>query len=180
MNTIIAAAVEPIRTLAVAEAKKQAEETIERLAKKMAENFWNLDAVAPRPNSLKDGRREYQTKKAVRAAYENIFTIVPRSSFTYEPHRPVLLQRDSAREERFIKTCMEAANAQFDSYVAKLTAKVGEVVEAELTAGRHVWGFSVLSVKKPDGSREDWKTQQIMNVSVYGKLFNQWPTRKVK
>jgi hypothetical protein len=30
------------------------------------------------------------------------------------------------------------------------------------------------------GTVERWKTQQIVNVSRLGKLFNQWPTRQLQ
>ena len=43
-----------------------------------------------------------------------------------------------------------------------------------------MWGYSVLTVTKEDGSVERWKTQQIMNISVLGLLFAQWPSRKMK
>ena len=62
-------------------------------------------------------------------------------------------------------------------YVAKLTEKVGACDAAAVTG--ELWQESLLVVRKGE-TVERWKTQQILNFSVYGKAFNQWPTRKVK
>jgi hypothetical protein len=34
-------------------------------------------------------------------------------------------------------------------------------------------------VTTQEGEDQVWRTQMIVNVSVLGKLFNQWPTRQV-
>lgn len=83
------------------------------------------------------------------------------------------------RVARYVKTAREDAAAQYEAFVAKLTVKIGAVETATL-AGRGVWSHSILTVTKSDGARENWKTQMILNVSGLGKVFNQWPTRKVK
>jgi len=80
---------------------------------------------------------------------------------------------------RFIKIAKEDAAIQYDEFVAKLVIKIGKVTDATLF-GNHVWSFSILTVTKEDGSIEKWKTQMIVNISKLGKLFNQWPTRKMK
>jgi len=82
-------------------------------------------------------------------------------------------------EARFIKSACENAAFQYDAFIAKLDKKIGEAVSAELS-GNHVWSFSVLTVEKADGSIEHWKTQMIINFSKLGKMFNQFPTRKIK
>jgi hypothetical protein len=76
-----------------------------------------------------------------------------------------------------VEQAREEAGLSFDSYVAKLTSKVGECDAAEVTGW--LWNHSYLAVSK-GGKAEVWKTQQIINVSVLGKLFNQWPTRLMK
>jgi hypothetical protein len=68
---------------------------------------------------------------------------------------------------------------QYTAFIQKLEGKVGAHTAAALD-GSHVWGFSILTVTKADGTVEKWKTEQIINVSVLGKVFNQWPSRKVK
>ena len=91
---------------------------------------------------------------------------------------PVPVKMDREEIARFIKNSKEEAAAQYDAFVAKLIRKIGVVETAELT-GNHVWSYSYLNVTKADGTKESWKTQMIVNVSKLGKLFNQWPTRKV-
>ena len=72
------------------------------------------------------------------------------------------------------------ARAQFLMYADKLTFKVGEVTEAKLQTLNGVWGESYLYVTTAEGNNECWKTQTIVNRSCLGKLFYQWPTRKLK
>lgn len=81
--------------------------------------------------------------------------------------------------EKFIQAAKADAAAQYEAFVAKLQQKIGEVKNATLK-GNHVWSYSILTVEKPDGTVEHWKTQMIINVSKLGKMFNQFPTRKVK
>jgi hypothetical protein len=83
------------------------------------------------------------------------------------------------RVARRVQQTRDAMATDFDGYVNKLSTKIGEgVVSAEIT-GR-LWDYSTLTVTKNDGSVERWRTQQIINVSCLGKLFNQWPTRRSK
>ena len=91
---------------------------------------------------------------------------------------PCLVMMDAGRIELFLKQVALDAAADFDAYVGKLTKKVGDVVSAKVEGA--LWQGSRLTVTKADGSIERWNTQQIINVSVLGKLFNQWPTRKQK
>ena len=43
-----------------------------------------------------------------------------------------------------------------------------------------MWSYSFLYVTTPSNGDQCWKTQQIINQSKLGKLFNQFPTRKIK
>ena len=82
------------------------------------------------------------------------------------------------KEERFVQSAMEMAAAQYDAFVDQAGGKIGKCDAASL-AGSHVWGHSILTVAKGE-TVERWKTQQIVNQSVLGTVFNQWPTRKLK
>jgi hypothetical protein len=93
-----------------------------------------------------------------------------------DPHKRIA---SAAAEERFVAAAIELAATQYVAFVAKLVGKIGAVDSATL-AGSHVWGYSILTVTKSDGSSERWQTQQIVNQSKLGTLFNQWPSRKVK
>lgn len=73
------------------------------------------------------------------------------------------------------------ASAQFDAYVEKLSAKVGDSpgVAAATLDSVAIWNHSHLTVTRVDGSVDVWRTQAIFNVSCLGKVFNQWPTRRI-
>ena len=84
-----------------------------------------------------------------------------------------------AKIDRFVAARKEQAAAEYDAFIAKLVKKIGPVVTAELD-GNHVWSHSILTVVLKSGEQQRWKTQQITNISKYGKHFNQWPSRKMK
>lgn len=71
----------------------------------------------------------------------------------------------------------DAARANFDGYLAKLATKI----EARISSGTlqgSLWNGSVLRVETEQGS-QSWSTKVIINRSVYNRLFNQWPTRRI-
>ena len=92
---------------------------------------------------------------------------------------PNLVKLSDEGCSRFIEQSAQDAALQYDAFICKLVSKVGEIVDASIE-GDHVWGWSILTVTKADGSKENWKTQQIRNYSVYGTPYLQWPTRIVK
>lgn len=98
---------------------------------------------------------------------------------------PDIRKRSIKAEAAFIENAKKDAAAQYDAFVVKLIEKCGPCTRASLK-GSHVWDYSFLTVELWDETatvqlkREVWKTQQIVNVSKLGKVFNQWPTRKVK
>jgi hypothetical protein len=79
---------------------------------------------------------------------------------------------------KYVQDARENAAAQYDAFVAKLNSKIGPVTSASLQ-GDHVWGYSNLTVVTASGETQVWRTQQILNVSKLGTVFNQYPTRRV-
>ena len=72
----------------------------------------------------------------------------------------------------------DAAGADFDGYVAKLATKIDQrIVTAKLEGS--LWTNSVLTVLTEGGVSQVWHTHCIINVSVLGNAFNQWPTRRI-
>ncbi len=69
------------------------------------------------------------------------------------------------------------AYAAFDGYMAKLAIKITEKIESAELVGS-LWNGSNLRVRTAAGEQV-WHTHCIINRSVYGKLFNQWPTRRI-
>lgn len=70
------------------------------------------------------------------------------------------------------------SQTSFDSYVGKLAGKIGKVVVSATLCG-DPWTGSILTVTDSNGVTEKWATRIIINVSIHGKLFNQFPTRKL-
>lgn len=176
MTHPVAAAILPLRDDAIARAETDAREYIARLIAKLEEAGWNLDTVAPRPKSS-DNREVYVSAKRRRELFSSITTFVQDKPFR-RVNDPEFRARSAEREAAFIAAAKEAAGLQYDAFVAKLVAKVGQC-DAAAISGNHVWHHSILTVTKGD-QVERWKTQQICNVSKLGLLFNQWPSRKVK
>lgn len=82
------------------------------------------------------------------------------------------------------------AKAVADDTVAAFCAKLAGKVDRERAEGATVvgvasttidrWSSGTTVVRLSDGSEQEWHTQVIVNQSCLGKLFNQWPTRRVK
>jgi hypothetical protein len=165
--TAIAAAVEPLRAATVERAEKEAR----LLAEATLTDFAAFPQRYEYPSVLL-GRRERQEQSSRRA---RLLHLVTNTGTTMTPK----YERSEEAVQRFVKEAGTMASEQYTLFIRKLESKVGAHVSATLE-GSHVWGFSELTVTKADGSKEKWRTQQIVNVSVLGKLFNQWPSRKVK
>lgn len=172
---VIETAVLPLKADAVQRAEQEAQRMIARIIEALEAADWNLDAVAPRPHA-RMSREEYVRLLSKHDLFKSV-TIHTQTS--RRPSEPDIRARSPEAEQRFISAAKQDAAFQYDLFVAKLVKKVGEVSDAVLN-GSHVWGYSILTVTKPDGAVQKWKTQMIVNVSKLGKLFNQFPTRIVK
>lgn len=191
-NHPVALAIMPLMDAAVERAEKAAVEHIARVKVKAAEGGWDLTVLAPVPASFNCGRAEYQKAKARRmwflscTSYDSdaADAFNKANGFTHWQKAHEFIKADADAEARFIEMSKAEAAAQYVAFVWKLCAKVGDCDTATIS-GEHVWSHSILTVEKGDKDTgatwsERWKTQTIINVSVYGKLFNQWPSRKVK
>jgi hypothetical protein len=180
--------------IAVAPLKEEAENQSEAMMRKhiafyveeLEKNGWDIDKVAPYPKSFNISRAEYMSQKSRRDFVERITGEPPlregeyyRSRRPRDPH-PVVL--NETKVEEVVKDARLRAAQQYIAYVQKLLMKIGPVKSAELERGYtgSLWNYSVLNVITEAGVAESWKTQMIINVSVLGKVFNQWPTRKMK
>jgi hypothetical protein len=173
----IVQAVAPLKNDAIARAEEEANKMVAHIAKKLEEAGWDLDVAAPYPKSAWSvSREQYILQVSKHKLYGSVVKHRASSRRFSDPdfvdmHQPYI--------DRFIEQAKKDAAFQYDAFVAKLVKKIGETTEATLT-GNHVWGHSILHVILVDGTKQNWKTQQIVNVSKLGKLFNQWPTRKQK
>lgn len=178
----IAKAVEPVRAEAIARATKEAFAVIAKVEAALAAAGGDREVLAPYPSSWNCDKRTWNIKKGY---YTLVHVLTERDIKPGEwagcrsPKDPDPARMSPEGCAKFVKQAQEDASAQYDAFIAKLEAKIGETTAAVLK-GEHVWGHSILTVTKADGTTENWKTQMIVNVSVLGNLFNQWPTRKVK
>jgi hypothetical protein len=80
---------------------------------------------------------------------------------------------------RYIELNVKGAEEAYRNFMAKMIQKIGRpVVDAKMTG--NIWTNAVLHVTTNDGEKQTWNTQMILNISKYQKMFNQFPTRKVK
>jgi len=180
MTNYIAQAVEPLRADAMDRAEKEARKIIAMVYQTLNENDNDLDKVAPSPRGVYD-RRKYHEMKGKRNMYQALTRWdTERMGYSKKMNDPTYVYVADDLITKFVADARENASLQYDAFIAKLTAKAGAGVTSADLSGSHVWGYSYLTLTMEDGSESVWKTQQIINVSKLGKLFNQWPTRKVK
>lgn len=173
-------AVAPLRNDAIERAEQDALAYVERARADLEENGWDINKAAPYP--MKAFGYTVDRYMAV-FKYNNYHALTeqdPKLHYQSSNGRtPVFVVMPQAKIDRFVAARKEQAAAEYDAFVAKLVKKIGPVVTAELD-GNHVWSHSILTVILKGGEQQRWKTQQITNISKYGKHFNQWPSRKMK
>lgn len=143
-----------------------AHEKIERIREGLAQVGNDLEIYAPYPNSIKDSKEFYIAKKAKHNFVVSITTSDREYSRKFNDHDIRYL--DEEKCNRFLEEVKKIAALDYEAYIMKLIRKIGECDEAEIT-GNHVWSFSILTVKKSDGTTEKWKTHRILNHSKFGK-----------
>lgn len=175
MSNPIEAAVAPLKADAIKRAEQEANKLVDRVRTELAAAGNDLQKCAPYPRTNVD-RMTYQRYLS---RYQLFHAICKLRAATRRLDDPNYADVNDALVLRFIDQAKADAAAQYEAFVAKLISKIGGVTEAVLE-GNHVWSYSYLRVVTAAGEQQTWKTQQIVNVSKLGKLFNQWPTRKVK
>jgi hypothetical protein len=170
-------ALHPQKAEAVAYAREQAQKVIDRVYKELKAVDFDVDAAAPYPSSLRESRESFKQKRAKYGLFRSLTTKANPGSYKREDEKIVKLSDDGC--SRFIENAAADAAIQYDAFICKLVSKVGEIVDAEIS-GSHIWSYSFLTVTKADGSKQVWKTQQILNHSVLGTPYLQWPTRLLK
>lgn len=174
MTNPVEAAVAPLKEQAMARAEQEAVKTVLRVWQQLADAGWDMNKAAPYPRASRMDRVEYKKKVGRYHLFCSLVETVSSRSMA-DPH---IVKSSPKKEAVFVKNAIEMAAAQYDMFVAKLVGKIGKCDAASLN-GSHVWGYSLLTVTKGE-TVECWKTQQIVNQSALGTVFNQWPTRKLK
>lgn len=175
MSNPIAAAVAPLKQGAQDYAEQCARRQCDRMLATLEEAGWDMQIAYPFPNG-RMGRAEYTLAKEDHYLCSRITKSTLDFSRRHGAPDPRTINPEGL--EQYVAEVRKEAALSFEAYVEKLVEKVGPV-DAASVCGNALWNFSVLTVQK-NGTTEQWKTQQIVNVSKLGRLFNQWPTRKMK
>jgi len=186
--------VHPLKADAVKDAGDRARATIERVRVGLDEAGWAINVAAPYPpRSMSAWSADYRTISAKASLYRKLtkedeaatrawHDAAPEAEEDrrayFRAGRQEIVRMSERGMDRFIARAEEVAALEYDAFICKLVAKVGDCDDADLQ-GSHVWGHSILTVRKGD-EIERWKTQQIWNYSKLGNPYPQWPTRIVK
>jgi len=161
----------------------------------------DLDRYAPPAYTLKNcSRREYSMARAKRSHAEQYFGMTAETQAALAACRtvfsrpPYIVALHPGAHAKLATLAAREADIAFDGYIVKLAGKIEATLPEETKAinspvpvrvrsvvlnGAAVWEGSVLDVTLSSGARQGWHTKCILNVSVLGKLFNQWPTRRL-
>lgn len=127
----------------------------------------DLDVFAPSPNS-RMSRVEYRMAGVKRAFYQ-----------MHTDGKGKDRKLSVAKRKEYIEQAEKHARDDYMAWVAKMTEKIGKpVTKAKMTGSP--WTGSKLEVETAAGESQTWTTKMIINQSKYEKLFNQFPSRKLK
>lgn len=86
---------------------------------------------------------------------------------------------DKMPTSEYVRQQRQGAADSYDAWVYKLVQKIGKpVTDADVSGDP--WHNSRITVKCRDGEVQTWVTRMILNTSKLGKVFNQFPTRRVQ
>lgn len=175
----VGAALFAAKAEAVEFAAEEARKEVAKVREQLIAGGWNLTEIAPHP--ARDIRYTTAGEKMAkkRAAFSDLTKADPAKGYQRTaPGEPYIVVMDDDRVARHVERAASEAALYYDAFIVKMVAKVGECDGAAIQ-GSHVWSHSILTVTK-GATVERWKTQQIVNYSVYGRPYLQWPSRLLK
>jgi hypothetical protein len=175
MSNLIATAVEPIKQASIDAAVEATKEVVAKIKTKLEVANWDLNVAFPSP-AINVSRATYMELKA---AHDYASSLVRGTQVSRRPSEPFIVTWCEEGVARAINNAAKDAAFQYEAYVAKLVKKVGKCDSANMGFNGGLWFDSDLVVIKGD-AKEVWNTKCIINRSVHGKVFNQFPTRKRK
>ena len=157
----------------ITEANKKAKAYLKMKLKDLAAKDWDLNELVPN-NARSEGARQE------RAFYLSITEDdAAKNPNFYTRTGPNFRKASKQQEKKWLDLQARGAEMNYDSFINKMVVKVGEpCVEADLKGS--IWTNAVLTVTTESGEQQVWKTKIILNFSKFGKMFNQFPTRKMK
>jgi hypothetical protein len=183
--TFIAQAMAPTETLLAAAYEKHLVAQYRRTVEKLAADGWDARISFGYP----DGNMSRANYEAQKDAYNYVNAITVRDDSKgggYGMRDPRFVKLKHSETEMMAKLAAKAAQMAKDALEAftwKLSGKVqselaaGDAVSAATYAGvKNPWNDSFIHISTTAGGAQCWKTKMILNFSVYGKPFNQWPT----
>ena len=160
----------------IAMAEKRAKDFVNDRLEVLKKHGWDLDKVAPPPNSRTMGQSEYKTAQAKRDLYRSITKSTVSVARAGDPD---IREPNKVMIDRYIEMNKKGAEDAYRDFMEKMIQKIGKpVVDATMTGS--IWTNAVLHVTTDDGEKQSWKTQMILNFSKYQKMFNQFPSRRIK
>lgn len=164
-------AVLPLKKAAELNAEQRTREIAARVAEELIAVGGNLNKLAPEPEYISYENSQtvaYKVAMQTRAFYIDFSERIGRTT-----KREVTV----ARTEELVARAIRDAGLQFEAFVFKLNDKINDPVLSAELKGNAVWTDSLLTVETKNKGQQVWHTQMILNVSKYGKVFNQFPTR---
>ena len=154
-------------------AADEAKAFVGKLLDNLKKHDWDLDKVAPYPKSMNS---DYKIMKNKRDTYQMVSKATKSS---YGRGEPYTVQADQVKINHYIEMNVKGAEEAYRSFMEKMIQKIGKpVIDAKMTG--NIWTNALLTVTTNDGEEQVWKTQMILNFSKYNKMFNQFPSRRIK
>lgn len=176
---IVTAALAPTEALLRAEYNRQLLERMHKVLAELAEDGMDAEKRFAYPHGAmsKKAYREQERRYSLCSAYTRS-TTVSRSM-----HDPDIRVAKPDNVERIAEQAAKMAKDALESFCVKLAGKIDltgiAAVSAKYIGGTNPWGWTHLLVNPDKTTEQIWRTKMIINISVHGKLFNQWPTRLV-
>ena len=82
------------------------------------------------------------------------------------------------KEAVLLNSAKESAEFSFLQFMHKMVLKTGANKIAKVSFSGKIWNRCTVTIECVNGETIRLNTSIIVNVSKFGKLFNQWPTRK--
>ena len=160
----------------IAMAEKRAKDFVNDKLEVLKKHGYDLNKVAPSPNSRTMGSSEYKTAQAKRDLYRSI---TKSTASTLRPGEPDIREPRKEMIDRYIEMNKKGAEEAYENFMHKMMQKIGKpVVDANMKG--NIWTNAILTVTTNDGEEQVWHTQMILNFSKYQKMFNQFPSRRKK
>ena len=154
-------------------AEKRANEFVDARLDALKKADWDLNKVAPRPKSDDANYTNLMIRHSLYTAITNSKSAIQRRN------DPDIRVPNQGAIKRYISDAVKGAEASYRDFMHKMITKIGKpVIDAKMTGS--IWINAVLTVTTNDGESQVWNTKMILNFSKYQKMFNQFPSRKVK